>query len=243
MDRVTASELAHGGLTLLNPLSEELLDDVIGRLAPPTGGVALDVGCGRGEALLRVVERHGVRGVGLDLHAPYVEDARRRATGEVEFHVADAGAFPYAPDGYDVAMTVGSSHALGGDWRHGLERLRELVRPGGEVLLGEGYWRREPDPRYLEALGATADELPDYAGLIAGALEAGLTPLYAAVAGERDWDRYEWTLVLNGERHAAAHPDDPETDDLRAWVRAGRDRYLAPGGRDTLGFGLFLFSR
>jgi hypothetical protein len=28
-----------------------------------------------------------------------------------------------------------------------------------------------------------------------------------------------------------------------AWERAGRDRYLAPGGRDTLGFGLFLFSR
>jgi hypothetical protein len=66
---------------------------------------------------------------------------------------------------------------------------------------------------------------------------------YAAVAGQRDWDRYEWTLVLNGERHAAAHPDDPAMGDLRAWVRAGRDRYLAPGGRDTLGFGLFLFSR
>jgi hypothetical protein len=63
------------------------------------------------------------------------------------------------------------------------------------------------------------------------------------VASERDWDRYEWRLVLNGERHAAAHPGEPGMDDLRAFVRAGRDRYLAPGGRDALGFGLFLFAR
>jgi hypothetical protein len=36
---------------------------------------------------------------------------------------------------------------------------------------------------------------------------------------------------------------DRAAEELLAWVRAGRDRYLAPGGRDTLGFGLFLFAR
>jgi hypothetical protein len=84
-------------------------------------------------------------------------------------------------------------------------------------------------------LGAQPDELTDYAGLIRTAIEAGLTPLYAIAASDREWDRYEWTLVLNGERSG-----DPE---VREWVRRGRDRYLAPGGRDTLGFGLFVFQR
>ena len=37
--------------------------------------------------------------------------------------------------------------------------------PRGQVLLGEGYWRRPPDPDYLKALGdADEGELASYGG-------------------------------------------------------------------------------
>jgi SAM-dependent methyltransferase len=246
MDRATVSAIAHGDLELLNPLSPAQLDEVVELLDLPRGARVLDVGCGRGEALLRIAHRWGARGVGIDSHEPYVAHARRRATeqgAELELHAADAATFAYERGGYDLAMTIGSSHALGGDFRAALGELAALARPGGQVLLGEGYWRREPDEQYLAALGASRDELSDYAGVIGAGAAAGLVPLYAAVAQQTDWDRYEWRLILNSERYAAAHAGEPGTNDVAERARAARERYLAPGGRDTLGFGLFLFAR
>ena len=115
------------------------------------------------------------------------------------------------------------------------------MRPGGQVLLGEGYWRSEPSAEYLEALGgASADELPDRAGLIAAAEAAGLVPLHSVDASRADWDRYEWGLILNAERWAARHPDDEGADLLRERARAARARVTMPGGRETLGFALLL---
>jgi len=63
------------------------------------------------------------------------------------------------------------------------------------------------------------------------------------VASEADWDRYEWTLIANGERFLAEHSDAPEAEDLRAWIDAARDRVTAPGGRGTMGFALVLLRR
>src|SRR5919202_6154610 len=148
MDRATASELAHGDLALHNPLSLGRLDEVIALLDLPPHARVLDVGCGAGEALARVCERWDAAGTGVDAHEPLVTRARRRAP-ELDFHAADARTFPYDRGGYDVAMTIGSSHAFGGDFRYALGRLAELARPGGQVLLGEGYWRRPPDAAYL----------------------------------------------------------------------------------------------
>jgi hypothetical protein len=111
------------------------------------------------------------------------------------------------------------------------------------VLIGDGYWRREPQAAYLEALGATADELPDYAGLVGAGAAVGLEPVYASVTTEEEWDRYEWRLIFNGLRFAAEHPDDPGAADVQAWAERARARYLSPGGRDTMGFALVLYRR
>jgi len=51
---------------------------------------------------------------------------------------------------------------------------------------------------------AKRDELEDYAGTIRQGTELGLTPVYAVTASVDDFDRYEWTWSLNGERYAAA---------------------------------------
>jgi hypothetical protein len=140
-------------------------------------------------------------------------------------------------------ICIASSHALGG-FPDALDVLRNLTAPGAEVLLGEGYWRRPPSNEYLEALGgAIAEELPDYPGLMQAAEEAGLTPLYSSVASEADWDRYEWRLILNAERWAAAHPDDEGAEMLLDRARRARRRMTMPQGRETLGFALTLLKR
>ncbi|HEX8102497.1 MAG TPA: hypothetical protein VF533_07795, partial [Solirubrobacteraceae bacterium] len=154
----------------------------------------------------------------------------------------DAGALDAAPGSFALTACLASTHALGG-LAPTIARLAELTRPGGWVLVGDGYWRRPPEAPYLEALGAAADELPDYAALVRAGEAAGLRSVSVLAATQEEWDAYEWTLIGNGERRLAAAPDDPLAGALRGWVDAARDRYLAPGGRDTLGFAIVLYRR
>ena len=50
-------------------------------------------------------------------------------------------------------------------------------------------------------------------------------------------------MALEPERRALRRrePDEPGVDEFLAWIRNGRRRYVELGGRETLGFGLFLF--
>jgi SAM-dependent methyltransferase len=245
-DMADLSVIAHAGLPLIDPLDSDVVDDVVSRLALPPGARIVDIGCGKGELLIRIAERHAVEGLGVDLAAEYVEDARREAARRgvaLEFRVADATQEDWGAAAFDLVCCVGASHALATGDDDAFGALAAVARPGGEVLLGDGFWQRVPSDRYLAALGATADELPDRAGLFAAAARAGLTPLYARETTPDAWDRYEWALILNAERFAAAHPDDPVAGPLRERARAARERYTGPDGRDTLGFGLFLFRR
>jgi SAM-dependent methyltransferase len=235
MDRAQASRIAHGELRLWNPLSEAALDEAIELLEPAAGARVLDVACGRAEVLRRVAERWDVRGSGYDADPALIESG----PPGLDLHVRDSP----PPGPFDVVVCIAASHALGG-FPDALNALGGLVRPGGEVLLGEGYWRRPPSAEYLDALGgASADELPDYSGLMRAAEEAGLTPLYSSVASEADWDRYEWRMILNAERWAAAHSADPGADVLLDRARQARERMTMPGGRETLGFVLVLLRR
>jgi SAM-dependent methyltransferase len=239
VDRARISAITHGDLPFHNPLEPARIDEVLGLLSLTRGDRALDIGCGTGELLIRIAERFGCGGLGIDDAEIQIAEARRRAQERVfyaglEFMTADArtGSLPGGP--FALTACLGSMHAIDGD----LSRLAELTRPGGHVLIADGYWQRPPTPEYLETLGATADELPDYAGLVKP--RAGLEPVYASVTSQSEWDRYEWTLIYNGLRFAA---ENPGADEVAAWAERARSRYLSPGGRDTLGFALVLFRR
>jgi cyclopropane fatty-acyl-phospholipid synthase-like methyltransferase len=236
------SAITHGDLAFHDPLDPAVVDEVLDVAALGPADRALDLGCGPGELLVRLAERTDCGGLGVDLAAAQIDEARRRAAARapragLEFLTADAGSV----DGeFALTACVGSSHALGG-LDAALARLAQLTLSGGHVLLGDGFWAHEPTEHYLQALGgASRDELPDYAGLLGAGEPHGLTAVHVRVASEADWDRYEWTLIANGERFLAEHHDAPEADDLRDRVDAARDRITAPGGRGTMGFALVL---
>jgi SAM-dependent methyltransferase len=188
----------------------------------------LDTGCGSGDILLRVLRRHaGARGLGVDLDADAIAEARdRAATLPVRFEVRDAATV----EGYfDAVINVGASHAHGG-FPAVLMALQTL---GRAALYGEGFWQRPPSDEFLGALGgASADELYDLDGLRAAVGDVGFDIAFESVASQDDWARYEETLAANAERHG--------TPDTLAYARRIRDRRLLPGGTDTLGFALLV---
>jgi SAM-dependent methyltransferase len=227
----SASQIAHAGLPFANPLSEAAVDGGVAALPLPAHPCILDTGCGTGEMLLRALRRHpGSRGVGVDLDADAIAEARRRAADlPVQFEVRDAAAI----DGnYDAVINVASSHVHGG-FPAAVEILSALAPV---ILYGEGFWQRAPTTDFLAGLGgATEDELTDLDGLRAVIRATGLEILGESLASHDDWGRYEETLAANAERHGGP--------DSLAYARRIRERRALPGGTDTLGFGLFVLRR
>ena len=219
-------------------MSEAALDDAIDALPLGDAPRVLDVGCGAGELLARIKARHGARTEGIEPAPEWAAAARERGVDVV--HEADFRDVTLELGGYDLVCCLASSHALG-PWAEALGGLAALVRPGGLGLVAEGFWRRAPSSGYLETLGgASADELPQgLEALEAAARAAGWDVLAVAVASDEDWDRYEQTLIANGEA-ALEDEDDPA---LREWVAAARARWKHPDGKDTMGFALLTLRR
>jgi len=244
MDRAKFTAISHRGIAHCNPVSAAKIDQLIDLLDLPPTAAAIDFGCGKAELLLRLIARYGVKATGIDRSAPMLAEARVQAAARdpgrlLTLHETDAAAFPVGPGSLDLAVCIGATDIFGG-LRPTLTRLKAMVRPGGYVLVGEGFWRKDPEPEYLAAMGAAADEFADHAANIAAGVQVGLVPYYSAVSSDDDWDRYEWLHCRAVELYAAQHPEDPDTPALLARIRAWRDLYLR-WGRETLGFAIDLF--
>lgn len=227
----SASRIAHAGLPFANPMSEAAVDAALAALPLPARPRILDTGCGSGEMLLRALRIHrGARGLGVDLDADAIADARQRA-GDLaaEFEVRDAAIIDGA---FDTVINVGSSHVHGG-FPAALAMFRRLAPV---VLYGEGFWRRPPSKEFLASLGgATEDELANLDGLRAAVGEAGFEIVHESCASEGDWARYEETIAGNAERHGGRQS--------LSYARRIRERRALPGGTDTLGFALLVLLR
>ena len=238
--RLTA--IGHADMAIMNPLGDGAVEELIERLDLPAGARVLDLGCGKAEVLIRVVERYGATGVGVELSPYLLAEARAAAellsNGAIELHEGDARTYRDVRP-FDLVI------AMGAGWEHGsfaelLADLRRHVGPGSLLLVADGYWRMPPTDAYLRLLGARSDEMATHEENIQAGIQLGLAPLWATTASAQDWDRYEWTYLASLDRWLGEHPEDPIFDEVASWAAAGRDRYLG-GGRDQLGFGAYLF--
>jgi cyclopropane fatty-acyl-phospholipid synthase-like methyltransferase len=133
--------LAHSELPFNAPLSEERANALVSALPISPGHHVLDLGCGWGELLLRVLEAHpATTGTGVDIDKEALDRgvraaARRGLHERVEFIQAPAEMFV---DVADIVICVASSHAFGGTG-DALGWLRQSVAPGGRALFGDGF--------------------------------------------------------------------------------------------------------
>jgi len=232
-----------------SPISSEKANRLIDLLHLSPGSRVLDVGCGTGEFLIRIVERYRCQGVGVDTDTASLESARKAAEARgydqsVEFLEMDIR--DYCPDeGPDCGVCLGATHAYAMDEPAYPETLRNLggnLKEGGTLLIGESYWMREPEQAYLDFIGEPCGTYRTHEENVALAESFGLKPLYAITSSLDEWDDFEWSHHMKIEKHAFENPDDPSATGKRDRGRAWRAAYLK-WGRGTMGFAFYLFRK
>ncbi|GAA1937106.1 class I SAM-dependent methyltransferase [Streptomyces durmitorensis] len=245
MHRQQISSIAHSGHPIAAPLSDDSVHALLDRALPHGEARLLDLGCGSGTWPARAqAMRPSLRADGVDIDAGAIAAARRAADeaglgDRVAFHTQDAAEFT-SPHLYDVVVSVGATHAFGG-LLPTLKAAGRHLSPGGSVLVGDGFWEREPDRATLDA-GFTADEYVDLATTVDHVMAEGWTPVYGHVSTLQEWDAYEWSWTGDLSRWALDHPEHPDTGQALEAAAAHRDAWLH-GYRGTLGFVTLLLRR
>ncbi|MGW2560979.1 SAM-dependent methyltransferase [Streptomyces sp. NPDC001514] len=232
-------------LTFHGPFSEVRAAGLTARLARLDPTSILDIGCGWGELLLRVLEAApGATGVGIDINAEDLAQGRdlakeRGLAERVAFVEESALGSTRGPA--DVVLCLGSSQALCDpegphDPAAALKELRRLVAPGGRVVLGEGFWERTPTDEELAAMwpGAHTGDHLLLGPLVDLAVEAGFRPARIETASAEEWEEFESGYREDREVWLAAHPDHPQAAEIRERVDRQRSSWLN-GYRGVLG--------
>ena len=227
-----------------NPFTSEKLATLGRAVAPSPGTRVLDLACGKGEMLCTWARDHGVTGTGVDISTVFLGAARERA-GELE--VADQVDFLHADASGHVARDpVGIAACVGATWIGSgvagtVELLRRSLLPGGMMLIGEPYWRREPrDQATVEGCRmARKDDLLPLPDLLEAFDALGCDVVEMVLADQDSWDRYVAAQWLNIRRWLDAHPEDELADDMRAELDVAPVQH-ARYGREYLGWGVFV---
>jgi trans-aconitate methyltransferase len=113
------------------------------RVYQPTGGTALDAGCGEGQDLAFLAQR-GYRATGVEFTPAGVAKTRRfLAARGLQAEVVQEDLRDYRPEpGFDLVMCANTLQFLGPDAPACLERLMAAVNPGG--VIGISLFAREP---------------------------------------------------------------------------------------------------
>src|SRR2546425_295054 len=75
--------IAHADHLICSPLFPETVDRWIEGMVLAPGARALDVGCGKGELLVRVAARWTARGVGIDPNPSFLAEARAKSAARL----------------------------------------------------------------------------------------------------------------------------------------------------------------
>ena len=146
------------------------LTDRIATAYEVAGGAVLDVGCGPGHVVARLVDRWGADAVGIDRSPAMVDEARRAFGGRARFECADVASLPFEDGRFDTVLARMMVHLVDRD--AAFLELARVLRPGGRLVVTTA------DPDRIESFWLTRF-FPSFAGV-----ELARFPTAAALAAE-----------------------------------------------------------
>lgn len=126
------------------------------RVGIEEGDRVLDAGCGVGGSAIWLARERGAEVVGVNINEQQVGKARRAAAeagvdDRVEFRVADFADTGLEDDSVDVYWSIEAvCHAE--DKRAVIDEARRVVRPGGRLVITDGFRGDDYPPEGQEAL-------------------------------------------------------------------------------------------
>lgn len=235
MNSEEASRIAHAHHPIKSPLGDDSVRQLLDRGISRGDERVLDFGCGSGEWLLRALSAHpGLHAEGVDISEGALADAHAGATKlgveeRLALHHRSAADF-VSPHAFDLVLSSGATHAFGG-LLPTLAAARKHLAPGGRVVIGEGFWDREPSQEAVEMLG----DFTDLATTVDRVIADGWTPVHGHVSTRQELDDYEWACWGSLASWALEHPDDPDSPEALALSVTRRTEWLRVY-RDTWGF-------
>ena len=248
MDMWKFYDITHREHILCNPMSLVKFDQLIALLTLKPGARVLDIATGKGEFLIRLAERYRqITGTGIDFSPYCIADVSRKhqervPDAQLHFLEMDGAKYvPETPESFDLAACIGASWIYGGH-QGTLSALQKMAAPGGWIVVGEPYWRHEPEKEYLEATGMARSDFGTHFQNVEAGRELGLEIVYTLVSNQDDWDRYEGLQWYAAETWASEHQDDPDVETVLKRIRESKTAYLR-WGRETLGWAVYAFKK
>lgn len=232
---------------LCNPINKEKFEKFCSLLRLKRGARVLDIGCGKGEFLIRLAELYDISGVGVDLSPTFVKEflekyQKRILESDIKIlEMNGANYKPESPESFDLTMCIGASWIYNG-YRGTIQALKSMTKPGGLIAVGQPFWLKEPSEEYLKAEELKREEISTHQDNVRVGEEEGLTCLYTMVSNHDDWDHYETLQWWAVDDYIRNNPNDEDILELLERKRRDKENYLR-WGRETLGWAIYVFRK
>lgn len=122
---------------------EVFLELIKKHIAAPREMKVLDLGCGKGAVSVKLAESLGISVKGIDIIPEFIDYARKKAgqlslSGNCCFEAGDINQAVTREQNYDLVIFGAVGDVLGGP-EETVEKLKRTIRPGGYILLEDGY--------------------------------------------------------------------------------------------------------
>lgn len=184
-------------------------------LLPKSPNVA-DLACGPGSSAIPLAKALPCANIlGLDLHEPFVMEARNRAhaagvSKRLRAEVADMLNPPIEDHSLDMIWCEGGIYNVGVE--RGLSRWRKLLKPGGLVVFNEPIWLTDEGqrPKPLANFWSAYPAMSDDAGVLAVVSSTGYRIVEAFNLPDSDWwEEYYSCIEDKLDGIAQQYRDDP----------------------------------
>ena len=161
---------------------------------PMAGGVALEVGCGRGVGAEIVLDVFGADRVdAFDLDPRMIELAGRRLVARdkrVSLWVGSVTAIPVKDSRYDAVFDFGIIHHVP-NWRDGVREINRVLKPGGRLYAEEVFEKFIVHPVWERVLGHPQEDRFDRDRFVGALKDCGLL----VVGSNQLWRSFGWFVA------------------------------------------------
>jgi SAM-dependent methyltransferase len=239
MNFLELKDISERYIELINPFSTEKIMQIGQVLGLSPSDHLIDFGCGYGEWLCQWGEEFGISGLGIELRQQACDRAknkiRMKGLGErIEIICGDASELTIPEGAYTVACCVGASFIWGG-FLPAVRAMKNALRPGGRLVIGEVYWKRSDVPPEVKEKENIFHEVD----LLKMSRETGFDVEYVVRASQDDWDHYEaenWRGLIAWLKENHDHPD---RDHVVEHLKQSQDEYFLYG-REHFGWAVYV---